>query len=257
MGSEIIFLSILIDPATVSKYIFTSYVAVTGILISAIITSSFNPGLGALIGNKEFKPSQAIVGNLREFVISLGVLIGASMLLMNRSFVGLWAGEEQYLGDITNLFMVLIMVQLVLIRNEAFLIDLSLDIKTKVLLGGLSVSISSLLAIIGYMYVYPSIITIFAGIFLGRSMLLIIFPIMVNKMIHQAESTAVPYGLIVNSTIILVLSFLVGELQTFITWHELFILGSLEISITLFLIYILLLSEKNKLNIRNKLITIF
>ena len=111
--------------------------------------------------------------------------MGSIILMLNHSFVSLWAGEELFIGSLENLLIVILMVQLLLIRNEAFLIDVSLDIKKKVLLGVSSILLSSLFAILGYYYIDNSIVVIFIGIFLGRLHVLSIFPIIVNSIMKN------------------------------------------------------------------------
>ena len=253
LSSEIIFLSILVGPTSVSKYIFTSYIPVTGILIAAIVTSAFNPGIGRLIGNKEFIKSQKFIANLREFVVSFSILIGAMTLLLNKSFVFLWAGEELFLGSMINMLLVLIMIQLVLIRNEAFLIDLSLNIKTKVLLGIISVIFSSTFAVVGYLYISNSIISIFIGIFLGRLILLFVFPIITNKMIKNSKSLGIPFKVSISAIIILSISYILGDGQTLKNWYELILIGGLEFIVCSIIVYNLLLAQDNKLLIKSKI----
>ncbi len=49
------------------------------------------------------------------------------VLLWNRSFVHLWVGNEHYAGELTNFLLVLLAIQLIFIRNEAGILDLTLD----------------------------------------------------------------------------------------------------------------------------------
>ncbi len=254
MASEIIFLSILISPSSVSQYIFTAYLVLTGVSVAAIVTSSFNPGVGRLFGNKEYASCRHIVANLREFILAFSVFVGAGILLLNQSFVTLWAGDGLFLGSVNNLLIVLIMIQLLLIRNEAFLIDLSLDIKVKVLLGVSSITLSSLFSVLGYHYIESSIAMILVGIFIGRLLLLFLFPIMVNRMMKNENALAFSWKLASFAVVILALSYYVGISQSFDSWWELIFFGVLEVLLVVVLIYNLLLRQENQGLIKSKLL---
>lgn len=249
LSSEIIFLTILVSPKSVSQYIFTSYIPVTGILLSAIVVSAFNPGIGKLIGNQDFEESKTFIMNLREFVISFGVLIGSITLCLNKSFIFLWVGEEFYLGNTINILIVLLMIQLVIIRNEAFLIDLSLDIKKKVLLGILSIILSSIFVVCGYLYT-SSIYSIFIGLLLGRMLIAYMFPLITNRMI-QNEDNHISIKLVLSSIFILTISFFIGDFQYLRNWFELFIFGMLESILFMFITYYLLLTYDNQVVIKS------
>jgi len=251
MSSEIILLSYLVSAKSVSEYIFSGYLSATGVLLSAIVTSAFNPGIGKLVGSKNYETSKIYIMNLREFVLAFGVLVGTITLILNKSFVLLWANETLYMGDFSNLLIVLIMIQLIMIRNEAFLIDLSLDIKKKVLVGSLSVILSFIFAIIGYIY-SNNIHSIFIGLLIGRMLLMISFPIFTNIMINTKEKY-ISFKVLLGSIFLLMIAFSLGKIQVLTSWYELFMYGSLEIVLLLIIVYYLLLSNNNKLIIRSKI----
>ena len=245
LGSEVVLLSSLIGAQTVSQFIFTSYLAFTTITLSAIVVSSTTPGLGMLIGNKDFIKSQAIINKIRNFSFSFSIFSAASILLLNKSFVYLWGGEELYLGWENNFLIVLIMIQLIAIRNEGFLIDLSLDLKNKVLLGALSVLISVILSIVLY-NLYSSVFSVLVGIFLGRFILLFTFPIITNRVIQYKASTLSLTKNFFYTLVILFLSLYIGTNQTFSSWSELFIFAIIEIVVCAIYVYLFLLSSDNR-----------
>ena len=255
LSSEIIFLTILVSPQSVSQYIFSSYIPVIGILLSAIVTSAFNPGIGRLVGNKEYETSQKFIVNLRESVLAFGVFIGAITLLLNKSFIFLWSNQSLYLGDTINLFIVILMIQLIIIRNESFLIDLSLNIKKKVLLGVLSLIISSILVVAGYSYT-GCLWSIFVGLFLGRMLLIVLFPIITNKMV-QIDKKNIPIGTFFAVTFILIGAYILGGKQFFETWYELVLFGLVESILCAIIVYALVLKQENKRVIKLKVLNIF
>jgi O-antigen/teichoic acid export membrane protein len=256
MASEIIFLSTLIGPEVVSHYIFTAYLVITGVSVAAIVTSSFNPGIGRLFGNQEFKACQHIIGNLREFILAFALFVGTTILLLNQSFVTLWAGEGLFLGSVNNLLIVLIMIELLMIRNEAFLLDISLSIRTKVLMGIASITLSSVLAVVGYS-LGNSISAILIGIFLGRLLILFAFPLMVNRMVKRERGFGFSFKLFSYVVTILAMGYYVGYIQLFTSWWSLILFGGLEVLFLMVLIYTLLLREENRAVIRQKFLKRF
>ncbi len=241
LSSEIFLFGFLIGPETISQYIFTSYVTVTGVSIAAIITSAVTPGLGMLIGKKDYLKSQKIITKLREFSFSFGIFIGIIVLLLNKSFVYLWVGSELFLGWENNLLIVLLMIQLISIRNEAFLIDLSLDLKIKVLLGLGSILLSFTLAIVSYLYISKSIISVLVGILLGRFVLSIAFPFLTNKIIDSRFKLYSSIKFFLAGGFLLSIAAILGQKQILSSWVDLILFGSTEIVFCASLIYIFLL----------------
>ena len=76
-------------------------------------------------------------------------------------------------------------LQLILIRNDAFLIDLTLNLKPKVLLGGLSTVVSLLLAAMFAGPMNLGIAGLCAGLMLGRSILSVAYPWLIGRAIEQ------------------------------------------------------------------------
>ena len=256
LASEVLLFGIFVGAESISKYAFTSYVAATGISLAAIITSSMTPGLGKLIGNEEFTRSFYVITKLRELSFSFSIFFAVSILLLNKSFVFLWAGSELFLGWTNNVLIVLLMVQLIYIRNEAFLIDLSLNLRRKVLLGVISVTLSIICAVIGYQYINHDISSILIGIILGRLFLVIMFPTMVNKMLKEKRKVLSIKNLLVT-TFLICMGAYIGSFQLLSTWIEFFFVGTGEIFLCIFYIYAFLLNEENKKIISSKIVYIY
>ena len=251
LGSEVILLSALIGPEVVSKYVFTSYLAFTAISLSAIVTSSITPGLGMLIGNKDFVKSLGVIIKLRNFAFAFSVFSGALILLLNKSFVTLWGGETLFLGWENNLLIVMLMIQLISIRTESFLIDLTLDLKVKVLLGIVSVVLSLIFSYLLYSYVYESVSSILLGILLGRFLLVFIFPIIINEFIKYNKKWIYSLKQIFFTLILISVSTFIGMDQYAATWTGLILFGLLSIAVCSIYVYLFLLVEENKVFIQN------
>jgi hypothetical protein len=70
------------------------------------------------------------------------IVAGASVVLWVESFLRLWVGERYYPGAPAMLMIMLMVLQFALIRTDANIIDLTLNLRRKVLLGTVSAALS-------------------------------------------------------------------------------------------------------------------
>lgn len=255
LGSEVLLIGFLIGPEDVSKYSFTSYAAITGVSLSAVLMSSITPGLGRLFGNKEYEKFMKVMVKVRELAFALSIFFGATILLLNRSFIFLWESEERFIGIYENIIIVVLMIQLILIRNEGFLIDLGLKLKIKVLLGLLSVITISILAFFGFKYLSEDVWVILVSIFLGRLILILAFPTLVGRMIKK-RIIMIPLKNIMIGVILIGATSVLGYYQLLNSWFSLIFIGIIEMGIVVFLIYHLLLGIDNKKFLREQYLLI-
>jgi len=148
------------------------------------------------------------------------------------------------------------MIQLILIRNEAFLIDLSLNIKSKVMIGFVSIILSVVCSLVGYYYIWNNISSIFIGIFLGRLIMLLLFPYLTNKMINFQNRKQINFKLLTKIILFFISIIYIGDIQLLETWFSLLSLGSIEVILVAIILYSFILSSKNKALIYNKFIAL-
>lgn len=174
-SGDVLILSILLSSAVVTDYVLTGYIS--QILISSItmIVGAAIPGLGGIIGQKKIDKILELRKEMLCLTGLLATVFGSLILMWNKTFISLWIGSEHYAGQYVNLLMVVIAVQLLFLRNETYLIDLTLDINNKVLLGLLSLFITIILAI--FLIHYLKIIGLCISILLGRLLLTISYPL--------------------------------------------------------------------------------
>ena len=111
-------------------------------------------------------------------------VFGSTILLWNRVFISLWVGTGYYLGTLPTLLIIVANLQLVLIRNDASIIDLTLRLNRKVLLGALSVSLSLIIGIILVGYYNLGVVGLCLGLIIGRAILSIGYPMIVGKFLE-------------------------------------------------------------------------
>jgi O-antigen/teichoic acid export membrane protein len=202
LSSDLLLLGYLIGPQAVTNFIFTSYFAQFAVSVCFMTAGSLMPGVGSLMSSgNEARFNQAVAG-IREVIIFIAVVLCAGILLFNQVFVTLWAGNARYMGPLVNALIVMESFQLILVRNEAQLQDLTLAIGRKVVMG-----LAATLLSIGAAYaLYRStneIWTIFAGIIGGRMVLSLSFPRMVNQMLPGNQASRAPRLLLAFGALII------------------------------------------------------
>jgi O-antigen/teichoic acid export membrane protein len=211
LSSEIILLSYISGGSSVSNYVFSSYIVQIGITIAALLTSSLTPVLGKAFGKKDNSSVEKIIKNLRNLVFSWTIFIGGINLLFNKLFISYWVGVEYYVGDIPNLLFVILMVEIVIIRNEAFIINVSIQIKEKIFVGAFSVILSLLFAYFFSFFFNEQITGILLGLLLGRLIMLIGFPYLVSKHLRVKVTPKMDvFKKTIISTILLVGTYFIG-----------------------------------------------
>jgi O-antigen/teichoic acid export membrane protein len=183
MASDFIVLGIVATTSAVTTYSLTGYAALTLLQITSMLLGAVTPGLGGVIGLKQYDKAAKLRGEMMRLSWLVLTAMGATILLWNRSFINLWVGPEHYAGAWANLLIVLLMVQLIFIRNDAFVIDLTLQMREKVVVG----AIASVLSIALSAILIPrwGIVGLCLGMIAGRLLLSVAYPLIVNRQLEQ------------------------------------------------------------------------
>lgn len=195
LSLELILLGAYLGSEAVTEYTFTSYLVQFGVGISLLTGSAITPGLGRIAGENDRERLVRGIALFRQLALFLVVVFGAGLLLLNKPFVTMWAGADVYMGDYENLLIALLLIQVVQIRSEAQLQDLSLSIREKVVFG-IVVTVLSILLVAGVDYFYE--ITpcgILAAVLVSRLPLCVLLPILVNRS-YKLSFPVEKYGLV-------------------------------------------------------------
>jgi O-antigen/teichoic acid export membrane protein len=245
LSSEILLIGFLINPEIVSNYVFTTYFVQLAISISLISGSAITPGLGKVIGAKELDKARGITRILRDIIMFIAAFFGGIILLLNKNFVSLWMGETYFIGEYSNLLIVLIMVHLIMFRMEGQVQDISLKIKNKVIYGGLFALLCFVFGLIGYKLLGERIEGIFLGILIGRVLHVFVFQNLVDKMLVMKANKKI----IFLYTYLLVLFFFSKVFMNTDSWLFFFLITFLT-GLLLFLIcFNLFLSKHSKIKL--------
>ena len=179
IGSDILVLGMVASGTMVATYTLTGFAGLTLLSVVTIVLGAVAPGLGGVIGRKQFDRLAALRLEMVGASWLLLAAIGSTILLLNRSFINLWVGPAHYAGTWTNLLIVLMIVQLVFIRNDAYIIDLMLEMREKVVMGFIAAVISIGLSIL--LIPRMGIAGMCLGMITGRLALTVSYPFIINR----------------------------------------------------------------------------
>lgn len=189
LASDVVVLGLLNSIESVTNYSLTKYVPETLLGVIVMVVFGIIPGLGSIIGTGDYERAIRLRSEIISFTWLVSTALGASVLLWNRIFLSLWVGVEHYSGSISNLLIVAAAMQLALIRSDGNIIDLTLNMSQKVLLGLLSVVISIAAASLLVSYFRLGIIGLCIGIMSGRLIISLGYPILIGRYfgVHFAD----------------------------------------------------------------------
>ena len=191
MGGDIVVLGIAGSATQVTTYSLTRFIPLTITAAVASVIFGMAPGLGGLIGAGEMVRAARVRSETIAVAWLMATVAGAGVLLWEESFLRLWVDEVKPPGVLPTLLIVLMVVQLTFIRVDSNIIDLTLNIRRKVLLGLLSAALS-----IGFAWLlvdrYELGITGMAiGFIAGRAVQSVSYPLMVGRILTIPTSAQV------------------------------------------------------------------
>ena len=185
VASDVVILGVVASAQLVTIYVLTSYAGLTLLSLVTITIGAVTPGLGGVIGQQNYEKAIKLCDEMRVTSWLFVTAAGSTILLWNRSFISLWVGPKHYAGFWSNLLIVLVMAQLVFIRNNTYVIDLTLRMRRKVIVGTVSLALSVALSAI---LIPPLGITgLCIGMLGGRLLLTIYYPILVNSYLGNPQ----------------------------------------------------------------------
>jgi len=191
MGGDIIVLGIAGSASAVTVYSLTRFIPIT---IMAGVTSlifGMAPGLGGLIGAGEMRRAARVRNETMAASWLMATVAGAGVLLLVKSFLGIWVGQRYYPGLGATVLIVLMTVQLTLIRVDSNIIDLTLNLRWKVLLGLVSAGLSVAFAWVLVSRFDMGIAGVAIGFMTGRIVQSLAYPVMVGRFLPIATLSQV------------------------------------------------------------------
>jgi O-antigen/teichoic acid export membrane protein len=184
-ASDLVLLGLFDSVEMVTTYSLTRFVPETLVTFVHILVFGVTPGLGGILGSGQIQRAARVRGEIMVLTWLVATVAASTMLVWNRSFVGLWVGAEHYAGSLPMFFITLMVAQFVLIRNDANIIDLTLDLRNKVLLGATSAALSVLAAVVLMHHFELGIVGLCLGFLAGRGILSLGYPWMVGRALQD------------------------------------------------------------------------
>jgi O-antigen/teichoic acid export membrane protein len=187
-ASDVVVLGMLASVELVTTYSLTKYVPETVIHLVAVVVFGVTPGLGGIIGSGDLGRARRLRAEIMAFTWLVITVVGTTIVLWNQPFLGLWVGPQYNAGPLATLLIVLSVSQFVLIRNDASVIDLTLDLRLKVLLGMLSTTLSLVVAGVLVRVFGAGIVGLCLGYMTGHSVLSLSYPWLVGRALQIPSS---------------------------------------------------------------------
>ena len=186
LNSDKVFLGYLAGPAYVAKYSLTMFTstAIQGAMIAMI--AGMTPGICSIFGKGEYEKVNKARRTVNSITWVFSTSVGVTVLLLNKSFIQLWVGKEHYAGNVENLLILLIAVQVIFFQLDSSILNATLDMKKKVLLSACASALSILL----YFLLVPQfqIIGLCISTIIGRMFYTIGFPLLLKQRMKVDES---------------------------------------------------------------------
>jgi O-antigen/teichoic acid export membrane protein len=180
-ASDVVVLGIAASPRDVTVYSLTRYVPEAIFSVVAIVISAIMPGLGGVMGRGDTSRAAGVRSESMTVTWLIATTTGAAFLALHESFLTLWVGERYLPGLLPALLIVVMTLQFAFIRNDAAIIDLTLELRGKVLLGLLAGVVAVGLAV-GLIEAFDLGITGLAlGFMAGRGVLSVAYPVSVAR----------------------------------------------------------------------------
>lgn len=202
LASELIVISVMVGAVAVTQYTFTAYVLQFVLSISLVTASGFMPVLGSLLGNSEMNGAAERARSVRHLVIGVTVLGCAAVLAFNGTFVSFWVGAAQYMGNGINMLLVVCALQQAFMRMDGQILDVTLKIAPRVMVGLASSACGIAAGCIGFALTHDLKLALVAVI-IARLASNVAYPIFVRR--------AIPGSAVPGSTMLLGVSLLTAS----------------------------------------------
>jgi O-antigen/teichoic acid export membrane protein len=178
---DVVLLGLLGAVTMVADYTLTKYAPDMLISIIAIMVFGSAPGLGGILGSGDYEKAARVRGEMMALTWLIVTVMGGTILTWNQAFLSLWVGAQHFTGVTSALLMVVMVTQMVIIRNDASVIDLTLKINRKVTIGAISSAVSLILAGVLVKVFNLGIAGLCIGLIAGRLILSIAYPMLIGR----------------------------------------------------------------------------
>lgn len=184
MAGDVVVLGIAGSATEATSYSLARFVPLTITVSVASIIFGMAPGLGGVIGAGETERAARVRNETMSVTWLMATIAGAGVLLWQRSFIDLWVGARFYPGVVATVLIVVMVLQLSVARVDSNIIDLTLNVRTKVLLGLLAAALSVAFAWVLVARFNLGIAGVTIGFMVGRAVQSVAYPMMVGRLLE-------------------------------------------------------------------------
>jgi O-antigen/teichoic acid export membrane protein len=253
-GSDVIVLSAIAGASLVTVYTLTSFVPQSVTDLVFMVISATMPGLGGLVGAGELDRAARVRNETMvvSWLVSVGA--GATIIVWQPAFLAIWVGEKYDAGTLATVLICVMVTQLALIRVDSNVIDLTLRVRAKVLLGLFSALLG---AGLGMLLAGPfdlGISGLVTGLLLGRLPLTVAYPVLVGRLLkrHRVVDARAVARPLAASVLLCAVAVLLRPFAAAEGWFALVSLGSLSAAALLLLAYITGLDTVQRRSVRRR-----
>jgi O-antigen/teichoic acid export membrane protein len=183
LTADVVVLGIAAGPKLVTTYTLAKYLPTAITLAVAALIFAIMPGLGGLIGKGDLERAVQVRTETMSLIWLFTVISGTLVLLWERSFLRLWVGAGYYPGAATLLVIMLMVLQFAIIRVDSNIIDLTLKLRAKTLLGTAAAAISIGLSWYFVAVLDMGIMGLCLGFMIGRAIVSVAYPAIIGRML--------------------------------------------------------------------------
>ncbi len=183
-ATDVVMLGILATVELVTIYTLNKWVQEILISLTQILVSGIGPGLGGIIGRGEIKRASDLRGEMLALTWLTTIAVSVTTVIWNQTFLNLWVGPNNYAGSLGSLLIILAVFQFIMIQSDAGVIDVTLRMSEKVILGAISILITVGASILFVKVLSLGIVGISLALVVGRLILSIGYPLIVGRTLH-------------------------------------------------------------------------
>ena len=181
-AADVVVLGVVASPVLVTTYTLARYLPQAITIAVATLIFAIMPGLGRLVGAGDIERASRIRTETLALVWTMTTIAGGTVLLWEETFLRAWVGARYYPGTAATLLIMVMVMQFAMIRTDANIIDLTLNLRRKVLLGLVSGVLSIALAWI-FLEVGWGIVGLATGFIVGRLIISAAYPLMIGRLL--------------------------------------------------------------------------
>jgi O-antigen/teichoic acid export membrane protein len=183
IASDVLVLAMFAPLTAVAAFALTKFVTDSLVQALSLLVQATIPGIGGHVGAGRTARAAALRGEVLALVWVMGAAVGATVVMWNASFVGVWVGADLFAGREVTLLLVVLALQIALIRTDTFLIDVALVPRIKVLAGSLAAVVSIGLAAVAAGPLGLGVVGMCLGLAIGRGVLGVTAPLAVGRIL--------------------------------------------------------------------------